>query len=243
MRQRYPCMMLLVSLLSCQQQTDRAKAPPDLRPVTTASPASKTVGSLSAPFLIIPGRQVGPVSAATTEASLIALLGSENARRDTIYLAEGAFEIGTTLFRNTANQAQILWADKRRFARPESVLLRPARDEENNLLPGPAPQWITDKGLRLGMTLRAVEKLNGRAFALYGFGWDYGGLSASWRGGALNQKAGKTFVSLGFGVSESLSAAQEKLYESLLGDTEFGSDHPAMQKLNPTVQTLTISFQ
>lgn len=245
MKKHYPSIFFLIVTVGCHpKQTDTAQSSADslVSKAAIIQSASETTGS-TAPFLIIPGLQVGPVSATATEASLITLLGASNVSRDTIYVAEGNFDIGTTLYKNTANQAQILWADKRHFARPETVLIRPARDEDNNLLPGPAPQWITDKGLTIGTTLRNVEKLNGRPFSLYGFGWDYGGLSSGWKGGALEQKDGKTYIGLAFGVPESLPAAQEKLYESLMGDQEFMSNHPAMHTLNPTVQNLTISFK
>ncbi|RZJ83115.1 MAG: hypothetical protein EOO64_06710 [Massilia sp.] len=125
-------------------------------------------------------------------------------------------------------------------------MLRPAHDQDGNLLPGTAgsvTQWITNKGIKLGMAIQDVEKLNGRAFSLYGFDWDYGGLSSGWKGGALEEKDGKTFIGIGFGVPESLTGKQEKLYESLLGDQEFLSNNPAMHTLNPTVQNLTISFK
>lgn len=246
MKKRYPSIFFLIAVVGCHpKQSDTAHSLADSlvsRAAIVAS-APETTDPAAVGFLIIPGLQVGPINAAATEASLITLLGAKNVIRDTIYVAEGAFDIGTTLYKNTANQAQILWADKRRFARPETVLLRPARDEENKLLPGPPPQWITDKGITLGMTLRNVEKINGRAFALYGFGWDYGGLSSGWKGGTLEQKDGKAFISMGFGVAESLSEIQEKRYESLMGDQEFLSTNPAMRALNPTVQNLTISFK
>ena len=245
MKKHYPSIFFLILVVSCHpKQADTAQSSADslVSRAAIIQSSSETTGSTPA-FLITPGIQVGPVSATATEASLITLLGASNVSHDTIYVAEGNFDIGTTLYKNTANQAQILWTDKRHFARPETVLIRPARDEDNNLLLGPAPQWITDKGLTIGMTLQHVEKLNGRPFSLYGFGWDYGGLSSGWRGGSLARKEGKSYLGLAFSVPDSLSAAQEKLYESLMGDQEFMSNHPAMHILNPTVQNLTISFK
>lgn len=246
MTQRALPFFLLINLLACQQRplhTDQTTPDSAVYQASLIQSVAETARPVPNMFLIIPGQQAGPVNATATEASLTAMLGADQVRRDTIYVAEGAFEIGTTLFKNTANQAQILWLDKQHFARPAAVLIRPARDEHNNLLPGTTTRWITDKGVRLGMSLRAVEKLNGRTFSIYGFGWDYGGLSSGWKGGALEQKDSKTFLSMGFGVPESLPGPQERLYESLLGDGEFLSSHPAMQQLNPTIQTLTISFR
>ncbi|MEZ0487680.1 hypothetical protein [Fibrella aquatica] len=249
MKQRSLSVLLLLALVTCQrkQATSDTTSPDSL--VSKASiieSATETSAQSPDNFLIIPGLQVGSIHADATEAGLIDILGNKNVVRDTIYVAEGTYEIGTTIFKNTADQAQILWADNRRFARPQSVLIRPARDQDGHLRPGtagPVTQWITGQKIRPGMSLRDVEKQNGNPFSLYGFDWDYGGWSTSWKGGALEQQDGKTLISLGFGVSESMTGAQEKLYESLMGDQEFLSSNPAMQQLNPTVQNLTISFQ
>ena len=249
MRQHSLHIALLISLLSCQSK----------RPEGTSSTTDSTAGATSAGFsaaempgpspdnfLIIPGLQVGPIDTTATEASLIALLGAENVVRDTVYVIEGTYEIGTTLYKNTADQAHILWKDKSRFARPESVLIRPARDQDNRLLPGtagPVSQWITDTGVKPGSTVREVEKQNGRAFTLYGFDWDYGGQSTSWKGGLLAGKNQKATISVGFSPPESMTDNQQKNYEQVVGDREFSSDSRAMHQLNPTVHTLTLFFK
>ena len=46
-------------------------------------------------------------------------------------------------------------------------------------------QWAAPKGIKLGMTLAALEKLNGRPFKLNGFGPDGSASIAGWEGGAL----------------------------------------------------------
>ncbi len=201
---------------------------------------------LPADFLIIPGEQVGPIRADASEASLMQTLGKANVVRDTIYTVEGQFEIGTTLYRNTADQAHVLWRDKKRFAHPETVLIRPARDENNAPLPGASgqtAQWTTADGLRVGSALRDVEAINGKPFTLYGFEWDYGGQSAGWRGGSLQAKSGKTFISATFGFDQDVPDNQQAFYEAVVGDVEFLSNNTALQQLNPTVQTLSVSFQ
>ncbi|NID08977.1 hypothetical protein [Fibrivirga algicola] len=241
--------VLLIVVTACQQRQPDSDQPSADSLVSEASiiqSATKTAVQSSTAFLIIPGKQVGPVKANATEASLIALLGAKNVVRDTIYVAEGTYEIGTTLFKNTADQAQILWVDKRHVARPESVLIRPAYDQDAKLMPGaagPVSQWQTNTGIKLGSSLRHIEKLNGRAFTLYGFDWDYGGLSTDWKGGSLAEKDGRTFIGIGFGLPESMTGDEKKLYESVMGDREFSSAMPAMHQLNPTVQNLTISFK
>ncbi|MEZ0610958.1 hypothetical protein ACAW74_20770 [Fibrella sp. WM1] len=237
--------------LACQTKQDT--------PSEATGPDSATVASTTAAqaptespdnFLVIPSQQVGVVRANSSEAELRKLLGAANVVRDTIYMAEGAFEIGTTLFKNTADQAQILWKDTKTFARPDMVLLRPEYDENNELKPGTggkAVQWTVPVGtagsLSPGTSLRDVEKLNGKPFKLYGFGWDYGGQSSDWQGGKLQDTDGKTYLSAAFGVGAEFTGSESKLYDSVMGDSEFLSSHAAMQSLNPTIKTLTISFR
>jgi hypothetical protein len=194
-------------------------------------------------FVIIPGEQAGVVRANTSEAKLIELLGTENVTKaDTVWGTEGDFYIGTTLFKGTPDEAQILWKDAAR-TQPESVMIRAETAELNEAKPALKPsQWTTENGLRIGSTLREVEQLNGKAFTVYGFGWDYGGNVSNWQDGKLQTGKGKSYLSVGFNTS-ALTPAQEKIYEKVMGDSEFASSNPAMQQLNPTVQTITISFR
>lgn len=249
MKQHSLSLVLLITTFACQQKrTDDARSQVDsvAGKAAISLQTTETPGPSPDNFLVIPGRQVGPIEASATETSLIALLGAENVVRDTIYVVEGTYEIGTTIYKNTADQAHILWKDKARFARPASVLIRPAYDDENRSLPGtagPVSQWLTDTGISVGNSLREVEKQNGKAFTLYGFDWDYGGQSTSWKGGLLAGKKEKATISIGFSLPESMTDSQQKNYELVVGDQEFSSANPAMQQLNPTVHTLTLFFE
>ncbi|CCG98065.1 hypothetical protein FAES_0051 [Fibrella aestuarina BUZ 2] len=251
MKKQFVLVALATSAIACQtkQETSTTLTSPDS---TTVASTTVAEGPGESPdnFVVIPGRQVGVVRANSTEAGLRELLGAANVVRDTIYMAEGEFDIGTTLFKNTADQAQIIWKDKKRFARPEIVLLRPEYDENNELLTGTGGktvQWTVPIGtagsLSLGTSLREVERLNGKPFKLYGFGWDYGGLSSDWQRGKLQDTDGKTYLSAAFGVGAEFTGSESKMYDSVLGDGEFLSSNAAMQALNPTIKTLTISFR
>lgn len=199
-------------------------------------------------FVIIPGQQVGAVRAGSTEASLKSLYGPELVVRDTVYLGEGEYEIGTTVFKNTADQIQIIWKDKQAFARPEVMFVRPAYDAQGNLRPGTAGrqvQWrvpVGEGSIGVGTSLREVEQANGKPFKLYGFGWDYGGTTSDWQGGKLMTADKKSFLTLLFGFEPDFSISENKFYDTVLGDGEFLSSLSAMQSLNPTVKSLTVSF-
>ncbi|HEV7347016.1 hypothetical protein [Telluribacter sp.] len=187
-------------------------------------------------FYAIPGEKVGNVGPESSEENLIAILGTENVRRDTIYIGEGEYRIGTTLFKGTSDEAQILWQDTVRYARPELVRLIPATSPENS-------QWLVEGGLRVGATLREVEKLNGKPFELYGFGWDYGGTVSDWKGGKLTYSTnGKTYLGAIF-VYDYNETDQDAVAENVMGDATFLSSNPAMQQLNPRIFSLEIRFR
>jgi hypothetical protein len=58
--------------------------------------------------------------------------------------------------------------------------------------------WTGPKGLKLGLPLAAIEKLNKKPFSLHGFSGEDGGLVTSWESGALSTLPGGCKVSLRF---------------------------------------------
>ena len=184
-------------------------------------------------FYCIPGIQAGTVKANSSEASLKELLGAENVMRDSVYIGEGFYEKGTTLFKGTPEEVQILWKDTINFAKPDNVLIRPAEGKPN--------EWLVEGGIKIGMTLKELEKINGKPFSVSGFGWDYGGFVADWKGGKLDGKDGISNLVVRFGYDyndEKLNAFAEKV----MGEGPFPSNNSAMQKLNPKVVEISIRF-
>jgi hypothetical protein len=56
--------------------------------------------------------------------------------------------------------------------------------------------WTGPKGLRLGLPIAALEKLNGKPFQLAGFDQDNAGAALDWQGGALDKVPGGCKVSV-----------------------------------------------
>ena len=56
--------------------------------------------------------------------------------------------------------------------------------------------WTGPKGLRLGLPIAALEKLNGKPFQLAGFDQDNAGAALDWQGGALEKVPGGCKVSV-----------------------------------------------
>jgi hypothetical protein len=170
---------------------------------------------------------------ATTEQALIATYGRANVTREMVYIAEGDETPGTILFANDpARRAEIVWKDQRRYARPEWVRI-------------PRESTWTAFGVRNGMTLAEIEKLNGRAFHLSGFDWDYGGMVTNWRGGSMDTIGGKTCrVSVEFEATypENPTKADEAAAEATGGDRQLISSSPHVKRMKPRVAEIIVSY-
>ncbi|MCF6285585.1 MAG: hypothetical protein L3K26_10395 [Candidatus Hydrogenedentes bacterium] len=190
---------------------------------------------------IVPGERVGKITATSTEADLIAAYGAENVGDARFDLGEGEFEMGTGLFLDDEIKAlRIRWADGEKKARPSSIQWQ-----------GVKSVWKTVEGISLGTSLTKVQELNGKAFKLLGFDWDYGGTLSDSNGGAIvglsredpekGYIAGK--LSLVFQPDyDGKPDFPEEKYAQVRGGSEFSSDHPVMQELNPLVYSMTVSF-
>jgi hypothetical protein len=98
--------------------------------------------------------------------------------------------------------------------------------------------WTGPKGLRLGLTLAALEKLNGKAFRLSGFDQPDGSAVLDWQGGALASLPG------GCKVGIRLAADRKTAADALAaaGGKERGSNEAAMRAVKPTVAEIILGY-
>jgi hypothetical protein len=96
--------------------------------------------------------------------------------------------------------------------------------------------WTGPHGLRLGLTLEQLEKLNRKPFKVKGFGQDDVASVSSWDGGALASLEGG--CKAGVSVHSNASAAASELPAK----DEYSSDDPAMRALKPTVSEILIGY-
>ena len=99
--------------------------------------------------------------------------------------------------------------------------------------------WQAQKGVRLGLPLAALEKLNGKIFRLMGF--EKGGMAivSDWNGGALGFltdgcKMGVQFKPDPKATPDAVSAASS--------DKEFPSNDPAIRAAKPTVGEIIVAY-
>lgn len=96
--------------------------------------------------------------------------------------------------------------------------------------------WTAPKGLRLGLTLEQLEKLNKKSFKLKGFDENDVASVADWNGGELADLPGgcKAGVSLHANAKTAATELPEK--------DEYNSDDPALRALKPTVSEILIGY-
>jgi len=100
--------------------------------------------------------------------------------------------------------------------------------------------WSGPGGLKLGLTLAELEKLNHKPFKLKGFDKDKTATVSDWDGGALSKIPGdcKSGVSLKPDAKASADAIA-----ALAADKEYSSSDTAMRDVKPKVSEILIGYQ
>jgi hypothetical protein len=99
--------------------------------------------------------------------------------------------------------------------------------------------WSAPGGLKLGLTLAELEKLNRKPFKLKGFDKDNTATVSDWDGGALSKIPGdcKSGVSL-----KPDSKASADAVKALAADQEYSSSDPLFRDLKPRVSEILIGY-
>lgn len=150
--------------------------------------------------------------AGLTAATLAERYGAENVTTETLSDMEGEPYQATYLYPNdAARKIEFIWNEAGGGA---SILVHGA-------------QWTGPGGLRQGASMPDVERINGRAFKFWGFGWDYGGWVSDWNGGALAERD-NCMTRVHFDARDLDNAGA-------VGDSEYMSDAAGAQNGEPFV--------
>lgn len=171
----------------------------------------------------------------TTEADLVSRFGREYVARDSIVGFDDGPQPGTVLFRDRPEaRAQVFWDDPVTRLRPSMMTV-----------PATGTAWITATGIVPNMTLRDLEKMNGRPFRMSGF-WGEGGTGGSvisWAGGRLEpQKA--SGCELHVQLQPAYDGSEDQTaFRQVRSGPNYSSGHPALQRINPRVVSLSLWFR
>jgi len=99
--------------------------------------------------------------------------------------------------------------------------------------------WTGPEGLRLGLTLQELEKLNHKAFKLKGFDKDGVATVSDWDGGTLASLPGG--CKSGVSMRADPKAAADSV-AAISADHEYGSSDAAIRAVKPTVSEILIGY-
>lgn len=222
-------MAFVFCLLGCSgKETGDAAVGDSSQSTATAVPTTKPID----PTLWLTGApgHAADFDSTMSRAKLVERFGAANVVEDSVRYADAPAVPGSVLFPNdSTRRLEIVWADPKTRTRPERVDLR-----------GESGRWAVDPGIRLGMRLTDLERINGGPFTLTGFDWDYGGTITNWRGGKLARPPSETpriFIQLS--PAETDTGA---VRDAVAGDREFSSRNSAMQQLNPHVVSISVAY-
>lgn len=100
--------------------------------------------------------------------------------------------------------------------------------------------WSAPNGLKLGLTLAELEKLNHKPFKLKGFDKDGTASVSDWDGGALSKIPGD--CKSGVSLKPDAKAAPDAV-TALSADKEYSSDDAQMREVKPKVSEILIGYQ
>lgn len=170
-----------------------------------------------------------------SENELVQAYGKNHVIYDTIWGAEGFFTMGTILKTENVSRIEITWKnDAKKTEIVSATLVSDQNWFGDSIQPG---MWHSNTGIKLGMSLEEVEKINGRPFSFSGFGWDYAGGLMSWEGGTLEGKGISIQMSEGTGYD----SLPEDEYTKILGDVPVMSNNATARKSGARVWSVSVA--
>ncbi len=183
------------------------------------------------PFLIVPGKRVGLVTKDTDEAALRRAYGGARVQPYDVEIGEGLVCRGARVAFGHGHSMAITWRDPKTRSGALSVFVKGSK-------------WRTKEGVRLGISLKQLERINGGPFMLTGFAWDYSGTVVGWRGGRLAHYGAprrKASIVLRLGPGQAgYDRIEREGWGQLIGDHDLSSTDPGMQALNPRAYLLQV---
>ena len=175
-------------------------------------------------FRINPGKQVGPIKLTTTEEELVTLFGPGNVSRGQVNTSKVNMEPATLIYPSTSNEIRITWKNEER-TRVKAIYI----DQQGG-------KWKTAGGIRIGISLTDLCKINEAPVSFYGLNWEYGGTIESWKNGKLASLNKKFYVVL---RPRSPAASQEHV-KRYSGNKVFSSNTVGVEKLDLVVSRIGV---
>ncbi|HMN24550.1 MAG TPA: hypothetical protein PKE38_08615 [Ignavibacteriaceae bacterium] len=177
-------------------------------------------------FILTPCIGNSILNSKTSENDLIKIVGKKNIERVERWYAEGTERIvGSVFFEDTPQSFFIKWKDTVNFKNPEWIEIH-----------GDKSVWEIDNGIKIGVELKELVKLNSKHFSFSGFDWDYGGYVNFEKG---NLESDCYSVTLYYDYKDLF----ENEWNQIVGDKIISTKNPVLNKIKVYVDSITFYFK
>lgn len=171
----------------------------------------------------------GPFAKDTTHAKLVAEFGAKNVAFKDVDTPANILEKATVIFDDDpSKRVVVFWNDPKTRTRPSSIAIdAPSR-------------WTGPGGVRNGLPLKELEKLNGGAFSMIAFG-GIGGGSVSGLKGSLADIPGDCTLKIRFepGIANPLPPR----FASITGEQTLTSTNLLLRRVRPQVSAWSVNYR
>lgn len=169
----------------------------------------------------------GVYGADSSEALVKETFGAENVVTGMVPGPEGIEMLATTVYPDDPERKmEFGWFDEENLTHLSYVEL--------------APSQTAPGGVKLGMSVEDVAKLNGESFMVGGFWWDYGGYANIETGALAGQLEGGCYLSIRFSPGEGYP--QDLDVTAVSGEVQVPSDEPLLAEMDTRVGVLSIGY-
>lgn len=220
------CALTLTGTLTGAEAAKKAEKPAKpSEPVAQDTSLNNLKDAPKAPSLACEG----PFAKSTTHDKLAAEFGAKNVIFKDVDVTNNVLTKATVLFdTDPTRRLVVYWKDTKARTHPLSVAIE-------------APStWTGPGGVRNGLTLKDLEKLNGGGFSVTGFG-GIGGGEASKLGGPFVELPGDCTLKIRFepGIANPLPPR----FASVTGDVLIASTNLVLRRVRPQVVQWSVNYR
>lgn len=170
----------------------------------------------------------GAFAKASSHAKLEGAYKAQNVAFTQVDGADGTKVMATVLFPTDPKQRlEVWWANEK--TRADTYLI---------VINGKSA-WTAPHGVKLGLALAALEKINHKPFKLKGFDKDEGSEVSDWNGGALAKLPGGCKVGVRLRADSKVAA---KVREAAAGNKEFASSDATIRAVKPVIAEIILGY-
>ncbi|MBK8092805.1 MAG: hypothetical protein IPK32_12675 [Verrucomicrobiaceae bacterium] len=161
---------------------------------------------------IVLGERVGLIKPGMSAKDIERAYGKGSLKQMKLDGPEGTEIEGARLFAGADRELEIIWDEEKKTVSDIRIV---------------GKAWSFANGLKIGLSIAEVEKINGKPYKVSGFDWDYGGY-ANFEGGKLAEK-----VSVRFEAAEGTDP-------SLSGDKQIPTTNKKLRSSGAKVSEISV---